>query len=397
MLSTPTYRVCVPSLTRPSPGPRPSSPHTPINILEAPLRRTLVPYAAGSKSDLGCKLVLFARTLSQRDGERNCQQVSLTAIQAHIKNTIPEPYFIMSDKDKQKPPIPPSVSLISGGIAGGVEAVTTYPFEFAKTRAQLRNVPGEKSPRNPFSVITKVYRHEGVRALYKGCGALAFGSVGKDAARFLSFDTVKNTFKDPETGALTPMRNMLAGMAAGVVASIFAVTPTERIKTALIDDARGARKYLSTMHAVRLIFHEDGFVGLYRGFVGTTLKQASATGFRMGSYNILKDIQEARHIKQNTAVNFINGSLAGIITTLCTQPFDTLKTRSQSAQVTTTTQAIKGILKDDGIRGFWRGTIMRLSRTVFSGGILFTTVEAVSKVITPVLSPTGRSETSLHL
>lgn len=150
-----------------------------------------------------------------------------------------------------------------------------------------------------------------MRALYKGCGVLVVGSIGKDAVRFLGFDSVKNAFKDPVTGTLTPMRNMLAGMCAGVMASILAVTPTERIKTALIDDARGEKVFRGTSHAVRMILKEDGLVGLYRGFAGTTLKQASATSFRMGSYNIIKDFEEARGVKQSTVVNFVNGSAAG--------------------------------------------------------------------------------------
>ena len=165
------------------------------------------------------------------------------------------------------------------------------------------------------------------------------------------------------------MRNMLAGMGAGVVASIFAVTPTERIKTALIDDARNAKRFHSAPHAVALIYKEHGFLGLYRGFAGTTLKQASATAFRMGTYNILKDFEQSRQINQNTAVNFANGAVAGTITTYATQPFDTLKTRSQSAQGASTVEAFSAILADDGIRGFWRGTTMRLGRTIFSGGM----------------------------
>lgn len=266
---------------------------------------------------------------------------------------------------------PPIVSLISGGLAGGVEASLTYPFEFVKTRVQLHSPPGSNPPRNPFKIVSQVYTHEGLRALYKGCGALVVGSVAKDAVRFLSFDTVKNAFKDKESGALSPARNMASGMVAGVVASIFAVTPTERIKTALIDDARFSKRYTSTLHCIKLILREDGMLGLYRGFAGTTLKQATATSFRMGSYNIIKDFQEAKGVKQNTLVNFANGSVAGVVTTLCTQPFDCIKTRSQSATATTTVQAIKSIVRDDGIKGFWRGTIMRLGRTVFSGGMLF--------------------------
>ncbi len=45
-----------------------------------------------------------------------------------------------------------------------------------------------------------------------------------------------------------------------------------------------------------------------------------------------------------------------------------VKTKSQTAKATTTVEAIKSVLLEDGVRGFWRGTIMRLSRTVFSGG-----------------------------
>lgn len=262
----------------------------------------------------------------------------------------------------------PVVSLLSGGIAGGVETIATYPFEFVKTRVQLRQKAGEKPPSNPFRIVAEVYRSEGVRALYKGCAALAIGSVGKDAVRFLSFDMVKNSFKDPETGALSPMRSLGAGMAAGVMASIFAVTPTERIKTALIDDARGAKTYTSTTHCIKTILREDGFTGLYRGFTGTTLKQASASSIRLGSYNIIKEFERTKGIEQNVFMNFVNGSMAGTIVTLTTQPFDCIKTRSQAAKATTTVEAFMSILQDDGVRGFWRGTYMRLGRTVFSGG-----------------------------
>ena len=207
--------------------------------------------------------------------------------------------------------------------------------------------------------------------------------------RFLSFDTVKNQFRDKETGALSPLRNLFAGMAAGVVASFTAVTPTERIKTALIDNARNSNsevkvlRYTSSIDCIRAIIREDGIKGLYRGLLGTTLKQASSTSFRMGSYNIIKDFEIMHHVHQTTAVNFANGAAAGTITTLATMPFDTVKTRCQGMKGMTTGEAIRGIWEDGGVRAFWRGTVMRGCRTVVSGGILFTTAEAVAKVLKP--------------
>jgi solute carrier family 25 (mitochondrial citrate transporter), member 1 len=288
----------------------------------------------------------------------------------------------MSKRDQQTGPW---ASLIAGGTAGAVEAFSTYPFEFAKTRVQLRQEIGVPTPKNPFKVVHQVFRNEGIKALYKGCTTLALGSVGKDGVRFLAFDSIKNSFADSETGTLTPIRNMLAGMASGVLASVTAVTPTERIKTALIDDARQAKRFTSPWHCVKTIYAEHGLIkGLYRGFAGTTLKQASATAFRMGTYNILKDFERTRDIPQTTATNFANGAVAGTITTYATMPFDSIKTRAQSAAGASTVEAFKTILADGGIKGFWRGTTMRLSRTIFSGGILFTVYERVAVVLNPL-------------
>ncbi|KAL8897211.1 MAG: hypothetical protein Q9192_002690 [Flavoplaca navasiana] len=280
---------------------------------------------------------------------------------------------------------PASVSFIAGGVAGGVEAIATYPFEFAKTRVQLRNQSGAASSKNPFLVVSQVFRNEGYRALYKGCSTLVVGSIAKDGVRFLAFDSIKKAFADPETGAMSPLRNLLAGMCTGVVASTFAVTPTERIKTALIDDARTAKRFHSSPHAVRLIYHEYGFMGMYHGYAGTTLKQAGATAFRMGTYNILKDFEKSRDIDQTTITNFANGAVAGTVTTYATQPFDTIKTRSQSAKGASSVDAFRSILTDEGLRGFWRGTTMRLGRTIFSGGILFTVYEEVAGLLNPLL------------
>ena len=90
---------------------------------------------------------------------------------------------------------PASVSFIAGGVAGGVEAIATvgliiqhrmgtllftstqYPFEFAKTRVQLRNQSGAASSKNPFLVVSQVFRNEGYRALYKGCSTLVVVGV----------------------------------------------------------------------------------------------------------------------------------------------------------------------------------------------------------------------------
>lgn len=256
-------------------------------------------------------------------------------------------------------------------------------FEFAKTRVQLHD---DSPTRNPFRVIRTVIEKEGPRSLYKGCETLVAGTILKDGIRFISFDSIKMAFKDPETGTLSPLRNLMAGICAGVVASTFAVTPTERIKTALIDDARHDKRFRSPWHATKTLMAEHGVVrALYRGYVTTTLKQASSTAVRLGTYNILKDFERLRGIPQTTATTFANGAVAGTLVVFLTQPFDTLKTRAQSVRGAGVAEAFTSIVSDYGVKGLWRGSTMRLGRTVLAGGILFTTYEWVSAVIQPVL------------
>lgn len=73
------------------------------------------------------------------------------------------------------------------------------------------------------------------------------------------------------------------------MSSTFASTLTERLKTTLIDDTRTSKRFLLARHALYTIYNEQGFSSLYRGFVGTTLRQSSSTVLRIGTYNILKD------------------------------------------------------------------------------------------------------------
>ncbi|RMD42266.1 hypothetical protein DV735_g2890, partial [Chaetothyriales sp. CBS 134920] len=274
----------------------------------------------------------------------------------------------------------PLVSLIAGGAAGGVECTITYPFEFAKTRVQLRDDgAGTGKPptaatttRNPFAVISKVIKDEGPRALYKGCETLIVGTIAKDAIRFISFDTIKERFKDPETGTLSPLRNLGAGISSGIVSSTLAVTPSERIKTALIDDARREKRFKGAWDATRQLVREHGLADLYRGYVTTTMKQASTTA------STVKDWERVRNIAQTTPVTFANGAVAGVVVVFATQPFDTLKTRAQSVQGARVIEAFNSVITDYGFRGLWRGSTMRLGRTVLAGGILFTSYEWIA-------------------
>lgn len=107
------------------------------------------------------------------------------------------------------------------------------------------------------------------------------------------------------------------------------------------------------------------------------MKQSATSAVRMGSYNVLKEHCANRGLPKSSVATFGIGAMAGIVTVYATQPFDTVKTRSQSARGASISEAFRMIIIDSGIKGFWSGSTMRLGRLVFSGGIVFTVYEKV--------------------
>lgn len=103
----------------------------------------------------------------------------------------------------------------------------------------------------------------------------------------------------------------------------------------------------------------------------------------MGTYNMLKETIKAKGIKANMFTTFGIGAVAGVVTVYATQPFDTIKTRAQGVQGAGIMEASRSVIKDYGIRGFWKGSSMRLGRLLLSGGIVFSVYEEVSAILSP--------------
>lgn len=105
----------------------------------------------------------------------------------------------------------------------------------------------------------------------------------------------------------------------------------------------------------------------------------------MGSYLAMKQAIQSRGFADSSITTFLIGGIAGTVTVYATQPFDTIKSRTQAAHGMTTKEAWKSILADAGVEGLWKGSTMRLGRLVFSGGIVFTIYEKVASILTPMM------------
>ncbi|KAJ1539119.1 hypothetical protein HK405_013171, partial [Cladochytrium tenue] len=292
--------------------------------------------------------------------------------------------------------VAPLTSLTAGVIAGAVEATITYPTEYVKTQLQLQrkasNLAATASPSaakpftGPWDVVVRTVRARGFFGLYRGLSALVIGTATKAGVRFLVFDQIKAMLADKE-GKVSAGRMVLAGLSAGVVEAIVAVTPTETIKTKLIHDQNQPNpRYKGLIHGTRMIVRESGIRGIYQGVTTVIARQGANSAVRLSAYGMIRE--RVLHLSKKDSIpwytTFGIGAIAGIITVYTTMPLDVLKTKMQALDARerykNSADCLVKVVKEEGVLALWKGATPRLGRLIFSGGIVFTVYEEVISV-----------------
>lgn len=185
---------------------------------------------------------------------------------------------------------------------------------------------------------------KGITGLYSGCSALVSGNAVKAGVRFVSYDSFKSRLADSE-GKISPGRSLIAGMGAGACEALLAVTPSETIKTKLIDDAKSANpRFRGLVHGTVTIVKEEGIRGIYRGLIPVVslvycysdiarltwlqmLRQSANSAVRFTTYAALKQsVQGAAGARPGQPLpgmlTFGIGAMAGLVTVYTTMPLE---------------------------------------------------------------------------
>lgn len=81
----------------------------------------------------------------------------------------------------------------------------------------------------PIDIIKNTFSSKGVAGFYKGCGPVVIGIAVKAGTRLFTYETLREQLRASGKTSNTAS-NVLAGIGAGCVESIVAVTPSEAIK-----------------------------------------------------------------------------------------------------------------------------------------------------------------------
>lgn len=109
--------------------------------------------------------------------------------------------------------------------------------------------------------MTWTVKNNGFLGLYRGLAPTLIGSIPKAGIRFSLNSEFKGRLKD-EQGKLTPAKNFVAGLGAGVCEALIIVAPVETVKTKCID------LNMPFLTGMKHILKNEGAAGIYQGAGG---------------------------------------------------------------------------------------------------------------------------------
>jgi len=259
------------------------------------------------------------------------------------------------------------------GIGSGLTKVAIgHGFDTIKTRLQC-SPPGTYA--GAIDCLVKTVRNESVRALYKGASPPAVGWAAIDSILLGSLHNYRlylrhcgfsEAIPGQDRVRLSLLGHGVAGLFAGWTSALVA-TPIETLKVKLqlqLQRSTADRQFKGPIDCTRQIIRTQGFLGLWRGFTGS-LAFRSGFFFMFLSFEALmrafSGFQGTRLEMSTATANFWSGGLGSFAFWGVAIPADNLKNRIMGAPLdaprTTLRAVATGVLRNEGISGFYRGFV----------------------------------------
>lgn len=312
----------------------------------------------------------------------------------------------------------------ASGVIGGICCVYAgQPFDTIKVRLQTQPLNAPKAFNGPIDCLIKTVKTQGFTALYRGSTPALASVVTENAVLFTANALIKKSFQALGAGEeLTLGQHAIAGGLAGVFSST-AICPAEVVKCTLqaqmalhqqqqqqrivsaasspsspssLSPSPLARsplgptlanfspsKAMSTMASasssssavvrpspvavVMQIMRTEGVQGFFKGLPSLWARDIPFNFAFLGSYEtFLALFAYQKGVARNdldAGALFVAGGLAGMTGWSVVFPFDSIKSRVQSApQGTSAVKVAMQMLRHEGVRAFyigWSAAVMR--------------------------------------
>lgn len=175
-------------------------------------------------------------------------------------------------------------------------------------------------------------------------------------------------------------RTALNGALAGIISGIL-LQPLEVLKINLIllpkqfDCIRHENFFRAFVDGFKVIHREEGFRGFYRGNVPSVLSSGLSAGIFFGTLDRLERLGLRLQVNKQLS-EFLSSATARAIASLLVNPINIWKTRAEILgynEYRSVTSSIRKIYTNEGLYGFFKGSMLMMLRDFPFGGMFYVT------------------------
>ncbi|KAK9072124.1 hypothetical protein SSX86_008556 [Deinandra increscens subsp. villosa] len=309
---------------------------------------------------------------------------------------------------------------VEGGIASIVAGCSTHPLDLIKVRMQLQ---GESAPlpnpnlrpafayngattlaeipppppqvvrSGPVSVGLKIYRTEGVSALFSGISATVLRQTLYSTTRMGLYEIFRTKWTDQTTGKFPLTHKIAAGLLAGGIGAAVG-NPADVAMVRMQADGRlpaaQRRNYKGVGDAITRMVKQEGVTSLWRGSSLTVNRAMIVTASQLASYDQIKESIIKNGVMGDGLGTHVTASFAaGFVASVASNPVDVIKTRVMNMKVEEgVAPPYKGAVdcalktvRAEGPMALYKGFIPTISRQGPFTVVLFVTLEQVRKLL----------------
>jgi len=266
---------------------------------------------------------------------------------------------------------------LAGGCASAMSTSTLHPIDTLKTRLQatVGKGPGmigilKSVPRNP----------AGVRTLYQGILPSVTGNFFGHGMRAATYEMARLVL-GPLTLLPFVSEITVQGMSAGVGTLVGTCV---RIPCEVLKQKLQTQQYTNVLAAVKGVT-TNGPRPLFAGTAATLTREIPFYMIGMTAYEQFKVLARSIKGKELSSHEFIAiGGAAGAVGSLCTTPFDVLKTRAMTGRSPVGEAmlvTIRNILATEGPKALFKGALFRIAWIAPLGAMNFAGYELAKRAM----------------
>ncbi|KAJ7462258.1 mitochondrial carrier domain-containing protein [Mycena galericulata] len=309
---------------------------------------------------------------------------------------------------------------IAGGFAGAASRTVVSPLERLKIIQQVQPRTSDQQYKGVWRSLVRMWKEEGMKGFMRGNGINCLRIVPYSAVQFTTYEQLKKWFTLHGSKELDTPKRLASGALAGIC-SVCSTYPLDLVRarlsiaTASIPvsampqaklSTNGTKPALSSAYhtasssisaselsivgmTLKIVREEGGIRGLYRGLIATAFGVAPYVGINFAAYEFLRGVITPPG-KTSVARKLSCGALAGSVSQTLTYPFDVLRRKMQvtgmkssglGIKYTGAIDALRGIVRTEGIRGLYRGLWPNLLKVAPSIATSFFTYELVKEYL----------------